>query len=145
MQTILMFTLSSSYFSAYLMLIFDKIFMMKNTFLVLFLLLVNLGCAQNNSKHITKVSQNDIKEGILVDVRTPEEFEMGHLENALNINWFDADFAKRFNGIDKDKTIYVYCKKGGRSAKAQDKLRSMGFKNVIDLEGGYDAWLESKK
>ena len=145
MQTILMFTLSSSYFSAYLMLIFDKIFMMKNTFLVLFLLLVNLGCAQNNSKHITKVSQNDIKEGILVDVRTPEEFEMGHLENALNINWFDADFVQRFNEIDKDKTIYVYCKKGGRSAKAQDKLRSMGFKNVIDLEGGYDAWLESKK
>ena len=72
---------------------------MKNTFLALFVLLVNLGCAQNNSKHITEVSQNDIKKGILVDVRTPEEFEMGHLENALNINWFNADFVQRFNEI----------------------------------------------
>ena len=41
--------------------------------------------------------------------------------------------------VDKDKTIYVYCKMGGRSAKAQEKLTALGFQHVINLEGGYDA------
>lgn len=115
---------------------------MKNSFLALVLLLVNFSCAQNTSKHITEFSQNDIKDGILVDVRTPEEFENGHIANAINIDWFDVDFAQKFNAFDKDEAIYVYCKKGGRSAKAQDKLLALGFKNVVDLEGGYDAWME---
>jgi len=55
------------------------------------------------------------------------------------------DFAARFKDTPKDKTIYLYCKKGGRSAKAQAKLSSLGFTNVINLEGGYDAWLALKK
>ena len=115
---------------------------MKNSFLALVLLFVNFSCAQNTSKHITEFSQNDIKNGILVDVRTPEEFKKGHLENSINIDWFATDFAKKFEGIEKDKIIYVYCKKGGRSSKAQEKLLALGFKNVVDLEGGYDAWME---
>lgn len=117
---------------------------MKNSFLAVFALFLILGCAQSTSKHITEFSQNDIKDGILVDVRTLEEFENGHLLNAVNIDWFDTDFAQKFDEIDRDKTIYVYCKKGGRSAKAQNKLLALGFKNVVDLEGGYDAWLESQ-
>ena len=108
---------------------------------VLFVLfLVNLGCGQSTSKPITEVSQKELKTVILVDVRTPGEFQAGHLDNALNINWFDPDFARQFEAIDKDKTIYLYCKKGGRSAKAQEKLASIGYRNVVNLEGGYDAW-----
>lgn len=106
---------------------------------------MNLGCAQSKSKHITEFSQNDIKNGILLDVRTPEEYRQGHLESALNINWFDSDFEYQFENFNKDKTIYVYCMKGGRSAKAKNKLLALGFNEVIDLEGGYDAWLRSKK
>jgi len=112
------------------------------TLIVLFLL--TLGCAQSTSKPITELSQNDTKTGILIDVRTPEEFNEGHLENALNINWFDEDFAKQFEDVEKEKTIYVYCKMGGRSAKAQEKLKSLGYENVVNLEGGYDAWKKVK-
>ena len=110
-------------------------------FPVLFLFLVS-SCAQSTSKPITEFSQNDINTGILVDVRTPEEFNAGHIDKALNINWFDSDFAKNFENFNKDKTIYLYCKKGGRSAKAANLLDSLGYKKVIDLEGGYDAWLK---
>ncbi|MDB4292343.1 rhodanese-like domain-containing protein [Maribacter sp.] len=96
-------------------------------------------CAQITSKPITEISQEELKSVVLVDVRTPEEYAGGHLDNALNINWNAADFADKFDAISKDQTIYVYCKKGGRSAKAQEKLISLGFEHVVDLQGGYDA------
>ena len=76
-------------------------------------------CAQLTTKPITEVSQEEFKSVVLVDVRTPEEYDRGHLDNAHNINWQDDDFAEQFEAFSKDKTIYVYCKKGGRSAKAQ--------------------------
>lgn len=112
---------------------------------VFFMLLVNFGCGQSKSKHISTFLEENPKEILLVDVRTPQEYNAGHLENAQNINWFDEDFSDKFSSIDKDKTIYVYCKVGGRSAKAQEKLLSLGYKNVINLEGGYDAILAQKK
>lgn len=101
-----------------------------------------MGCAQSKSKAITEVSQNELNNVILVDVRTPEEYAAGHIDEALNINWFDTDFAKQIQAIEKDETVYVYCKKGGRSAKAAHLLDSLGYKNVVDLEGGYDAYLK---
>ena len=104
------------------------------------LLLLNFACAQSSSKPITEVSQNELNNVILVDVRTPEEFNAGHIENARNINWFDDDFAMKIESINKDETVYVYCKKGGRSAKAARLLDSLGYKKVIDLLGGYDAY-----
>ncbi|TMM58161.1 rhodanese-like domain-containing protein [Maribacter algarum] len=113
---------------------------MRNTIFLSLLFLFSMGCAQSKSKPITEFSQNDTKTGILVDVRTPEEYATGHIDNALNINWYDSDFAKQLESISKDETIYVYCKKGGRSAKAAHLLDSLGYKNVIDLEGGYDAY-----
>lgn len=115
---------------------------MKQNLLILLVLLLSLGCTQNKAKPITEFSQNDINNGILVDVRTPEEYKEGHIDNALNINWFDSDFAKRISTLEKGKYIYVYCKKGGRSAKAAKFLDSLGYKKVVDLEGGYDAWVD---
>lgn len=102
-------------------------------------------CSQSKSKPITELSQKDIESHTVLDVRTPEEFEAGHLQGAVNIDWFDDEFEKAVRAIDKSKPILVYCKKGGRSAKAVEKLVSMGYKNVIDLTGGYDAYLENRK
>ncbi|MBM1106077.1 rhodanese-like domain-containing protein [Aurantibacter crassamenti] len=109
-----------------------------------FFFLMLIGCSQSKTKPITEFSQNDIKNGILVDVRTPEEYTAGHIDNALNINWFDVDFKTQFDSVSKDEPIYLYCKMGGRSAKAQEKLKSLGFTNVINLEGGYDALKEKE-
>jgi len=117
---------------------------MKTFASLVFLFLLIVSCAQSKSKPITEFSQNDIINGILIDVRTPEEFNAGHLDNALNINWYDTDFTDQFEKIEKDETIYVYCKKGGRSAKAALALDSLGYKNVIDLAGGYDAWVKKE-
>ncbi|MEA1785923.1 rhodanese-like domain-containing protein [Arenibacter sp. GZD96] len=106
-------------------------------------LCLQIGHAQINTKPIKEISQKELNNAIVIDVRTPEEYQQGHLPNAININWYDADFAEQFSAIDKNETIYIYCKVGGRSAKATEKLDALGFSKVINLDGGYDGW--SKK
>jgi thioredoxin 1 len=80
----------------------------------------------------------------IVDVRTPDEFSEGHLENAKNINWKGNDFEKQINQFDKSTPTFVYCKSGGRSALAAQKMRSIGFKEVYELKGGISEWLEKE-
>lgn len=116
---------------------------MKPVLLLLLVVSVSFSCTQRKSIPITEVSQKDMESGILVDVRTPGEFSAGHLENAVNIDWNAPNFAEQFSALDKGKTVYVYCKKGGRSAKAAGKLDSLGY-DVVDLLGGYDAFMASK-
>ena len=116
---------------------------MKKGLLAFLLVLLCTQCTQKKEILITEFSQNDIKNAVLVDVRTPEEYNEGHVEQAININWFDADFQEQVNELDKKKTIYVYCKKGGRSAKAAQMLDSLGYE-VVDLLGGYDAYISDK-
>jgi rhodanese-related sulfurtransferase len=118
---------------------------MKLYFSFVIMLLLNVACAQISSKPITEVSQNELNNVILIDVRTPEEFKAGHLENARNINLYDENFSGQFATIDKKETIYVYCKMGGRSAKAQEVLNSLGYYDVVNLKGGYDAYKKNKK
>lgn len=76
----------------------------------------------------------------LVDVRTPEEFEAGHIESALNYNVNGPDFTTQLESLDKSKPVLLYCKSGGRSARAAKQLKEMGFMTLYDLEGGYTAW-----
>ena len=80
------------------------------------------------------------KDILLIDVRTPEEFASGHLENAVNMNYFDSDFDAQLKTLDKNKTVYLYCKSGRRSANAAEKLEDMGFVKIYDLEGGVLNW-----
>ena len=80
------------------------------------------------------------KDILLIDVRTPQEFASGHIENAVNMNYFGRDFAAQFKTIDKNKAVYLYCKSGIRSANAAEKLEDMGFVKIYDLEGGTSNW-----
>ncbi len=115
---------------------------MKNLILVAIILLFNLGCFQIKGKHITEVSQSELDNVVLVDVRTPDEFKAEHLEKAMNIDWLGDSFSAEFEKIKKDQTIYLYCRSGKRSADATKFLDSLGYKNVVNLEGGYIAWTE---
>ncbi len=82
------------------------------------------------------------KENIqILDVGTPGEFFGGHIKNALQADWNNkAEFERRVAFVDKNKPVYVYCLAGGRSAAAADKMRKMGYANVIELAGGTNAW-----
>lgn len=76
----------------------------------------------------------------LIDVRTPEEFEKGHIEGAVNIDWNDADFDDRVAMLDVENPVFVYCLSGGRSSKAVKKLEKIGFDEVYELSGGMMEW-----
>ncbi len=76
----------------------------------------------------------------LIDVRTPDEYKAGHILNAKNINFYDADFKAQMDKLDKSKPIAVYCGVGGRSGKASTILTQLGFKTIYDLQGGMTAW-----
>lgn len=76
----------------------------------------------------------------LVDVRTPGEFEGGHIKGATNIDWNGSDFGSQAGMLDKSKPVMVYCLSGGRSASAANWFRSNGFTNVYELQSGVRGW-----
>ena len=118
---------------------------MKFRLLIFVLLMLNMACAQSSSKPISQVTTEEMSNVVLLDVRTPQEYSAGHLNGAVNMDWLSGNFDSMVKPLDKNETIYVYCKLGGRSAKAQARLKELGFTKVINLEGGYDAWSASKK
>jgi thioredoxin len=82
----------------------------------------------------------------VLDVRTPGEYNSGHIANALLADWNDpSEFDRRIPYVDKGKPVYVYCLAGGRSAAAASKLRKMGYENVYELKGGTNAWKAANK
>lgn len=82
---------------------------------------------------------------VVLDVRTPREFEAGHIKGATNINFNDKEFAKRVAALDKDKTYIVHCAAGGRSGKACEQIKTMDFKNMLHMNQGFNAWKEAGK
>ena len=86
----------------------------------------------------------DENPGVILDVRTKEEINNGHLENASFIDFYDEDFELKASWIKKNQPIYVYCHAGGRSSKAANILLKLGFKEVYNLIGGYGNWIDQK-
>jgi rhodanese-related sulfurtransferase len=82
------------------------------------------------------------QQGVLLDVRTPEEYNEAHLPDAQNMDYKNDSFEASLAQLDKNKTYFVYCKAGVRSRKAAEKMQEMGFTQVYNLEGGIDAWKE---
>ena len=82
---------------------------------------------------------------VRLDVRTAEEFEAGHIENAINIDVLKDDFeANALSILPVGKVLAVYCRSGRRSKKAAHILVKSGYK-VIELDQGYNGWVESGK
>jgi rhodanese-related sulfurtransferase len=119
---------------------------MKNIILVLLLVIAN-SCKSQNDKTIEVIDIETVKTEVigkdvqLVDVRTPDEYDAGHIDDAINIDIMNMKiFAAKFDELDKEKPIYIYCKLGGRSNKASKVLEEMGFVTIYDYSGGYDEW-----
>lgn len=74
---------------------------------------------------------------VIIDVRTPEEFNAGHVEGALNIPVEFPDFAAQISALDPNATYAVYCRSGNRSAAATQQMFGLGYTHIYDLEGGF--------
>lgn len=102
------------------------------------------GQSQKAKANLTAVEFSEkIKEfpnAPVIDVRTPDEFLGGHLQNAQNIDISGGDFKQQIETLDKSKPVFVYCLSGGRSASAASVMREAGFKEVYELDGGIMKW-----
>ena len=79
--------------------------------------------------------------GIIIDVRTEDEYESGKIPGALNIDIYKGQgFIYRVEELDKAKNFYVYCAAGVRSANACGVMQQLGFENVFNLVGGFSNW-----
>lgn len=83
---------------------------------------------------------NKIENPQLIDVRTPAEYAVDKINDAKNINWNGDNFVSEVEKLDKSKPVFVYCKVGGRSSQAANKLAELGFKEIYNLEGGIMKW-----
>jgi len=106
----------------------------------------------NFAQQATVLNANDYEKKIstekniqLIDVRTPEEYQQGHIKNAKNMNVYDANFEKEIQKLDKSKPVYIYCRSGSRSRSAAQVLSNNGFKTIFDLQGGITAWQSANK
>ena len=73
----------------------------------------------------------------VIDVRTPEEFDAGHLVGAVNVDVQAADFHERVQGLEKSDSYVLYCRSGSRAGAAADMMLDMGFTDVVNA-GGFD-------
>ena len=77
---------------------------------------------------------------VILDVRTPEEFSEGHIENAVNVDYNSGTFREELNQLDKSMTYLMHCKSGGRSSEAINIMAELDFLEVYHMVDGMDGW-----
>ncbi|MBT9149364.1 MAG: putative adenylyltransferase/sulfurtransferase MoeZ [Dehalococcoidia bacterium] len=85
-------------------------------------------------------NHRDNPEFAIIDVRTPEEFAEGHIENAINIDFYSKAFRNDLDKLDKDRTYLIYCRTGRRSGLTIPMMRELDFMEVYDMLGGITRW-----
>ncbi len=105
-----------------------------------------------SAQSTTVLSATDFESSIakdsvqILDVRTPGEYESGHIKGSLLADWNNQEeYKRRIAFVDKKKPVYVYCLAGVRSAAAAEKMRADGFEKVYELKGGINAWKAGRK
>jgi rhodanese-related sulfurtransferase len=126
--------------------------MARQKFLLLVLLLTaTMNACISNAQQPAQLTTDNFEKGIkqpgiqLLDVRTSEEYQRGHLKDAFLADWTNRQqFIERVQALDKSKPVYTYCLSGGRSGAATAWLRENGY-TAYNLEGGIAAWKRAGK
>lgn len=79
----------------------------------------------------------------LIDVRTTEEFESGHIENAVHIDFYSDFFKSKILYLDKNSKIILYCRTDNRSSKSAEFLLNNGYKDISVIHGGITSWIKN--
>ena len=89
------------------------------------------------------IQENPPADLVILDVRTPEEFDAGHLDGAIMLDFYEPDFADRLAELDPDVPYLLYCRSGNRSGQTAAILKDLGFSDVADVDGGVVAWADA--
>jgi rhodanese-related sulfurtransferase len=100
------------------------------------------------SGNINNISQQELLDAnsnnlVIVDVRTPEEFQQGHVPNAINVPLSEIIDNPAILLSSKGKPIILYCRSGYRTGKAAEALQKDGYQNLRHLEGDMQGWLKA--
>ncbi len=123
---------------------------MKHTFIITFLILaftaILASCGKRSPSAFRQVSPQEAitmmaeqEDYIILDVRTPEEFDSGHIAHAINIPNETISATPPELLPDKGQLILVYCRSGNRSKQASAKLAELGYTNIVEF-GGVNHW-----
>ena len=137
---------------------------MKEKILVIFisLLLLLSGCSRildiinnkNNDDNLPIIEDITVEQAynliqknkgnenfIILDVRTVDEYNAGHIENAINLNVNSSTFREDLNNYNKNMTYLIYCRSGSRSRNAANIAENLGFMEVYNMLGGITQWI----
>lgn len=95
-----------------------------------------------NSKEAAARLQSDSSIQVL-DVRRPDEYSAGHIQGAKNINFMDDGFKAGLEGLDRNATYLMHCAAGGRSARALETFKELGFTSILHMTDGMNGWIDS--
>ncbi len=89
----------------------------------------------------------DCSPSIIIDVRTADEYNVSHIEGAINIDYLQESFWDEIEQLSNYNNLFVYCRTGRRSIRACTLMRNGGFDKdkIFNLEGGYEAYVNSSK
>ena len=81
---------------------------------------------------------------VLLDIRTAREFDAGHIQGAVLLDYYSRDFVDRLKAMDREKTYLVYCRSGNRSGKSLVIFEKLGFQRAYHLATGINGWSREK-
>lgn len=120
---------------------------LSNVAFMSFCLLWLSSCEPEQESFIKKIDKETLiaevigKDVQLIDIRTPEEYIKGYIDDAINIDFLQEEtFKKDIQKFDKNQPIYIYCRSGGRTGRASKLMQQMGFKKIFDYSGSYNDW-----
>lgn len=89
-----------------------------------------------------KIKSATMPEAVILDLRKPTEVAEGKISGAVVKNYFDADFVNFLKTLDKSKPLFIYSQNGEISSKVAAIMGKQGFSEILDLQGGYNAWTQ---
>ena len=118
-----------------------------NRIAILSLILV-FSCELLSSPKTNIISESDFielkdSEYILIDVRTQDEFDSGHINSAINLDFYSNTFKNDILSLPKNETIVLYCRTNNRSSKTATILQENGYRDILVIKGGITEWVKN--
>ena len=117
--------------------------------IVILSLIFIFSCELLNSPEINIISESDFIERqqdsdyTLIDVRTQDEFDLGHIYGAINLDFYSDSFQNDILSLPKNETIVLYCRTNNRSNKTATILKENGYKEILVIRGGITEWVKN--
>ena len=118
-----------------------------NRIVILFLIFI-FSCELLSPSDINIISESDFidledSNYTLIDVRTQDEFDLGHIDSAINLDFYSDSFQNDILSLPKNETIVLYCRTNNRSTKTANILKENGYRDIIVIRGGITEWVKN--